>query len=181
MYRRIIDLLLKYKEAILYLIFGVGTTLVNIVVYYIFEEILQISYLISNGLAWFFSVLFAFVTNKKFVFEKNVVNTDLECSFYVDIETKQENYIDFHDKYIQNKNINNLYKNQISNKQEIYVQLKNFFIARVATGILDMFFMWFLISIVMMQEMLAKIIVNIVVIVLNYVISKFWVFARKNQ
>ena len=163
------------------MIFGVGTTLVNIVVYYIFADILQISYLISNGLAWFFSVLFAFVTNKKFVFEENVVNTDLKCSFYVDIETKQKNYINFHDKHIQNKNINNLHKNQISNKQEIYVQLKNFFLARIATGILDMFLMWFLISMIIMQEIMAKIIVNIVVIILNYVISKFWIFARKNR
>ena len=82
MYRRIIDLLLKYKETILYLIFGVGTTLVNIVVYYIFADILEVSYLISNALAWLLSVLFAFVTNKKFVFVEQVAKAN--CEYLVD-------------------------------------------------------------------------------------------------
>ena len=63
------ELLLKYKEIIMYLIFGVLTTVVNIAVYYIMANGLQIHYLISNIVAWFLSVLFAYVTNRKYVFE----------------------------------------------------------------------------------------------------------------
>ena len=63
------ELLLKYKEIIMYLIFGVLTTVVNIAVYYIMANSLQINYLISNIVAWFLSVLFAYVTNRKYVFE----------------------------------------------------------------------------------------------------------------
>lgn len=63
------ELLLKYKEIIMYLIFGVLTTVVNIAVYYIMAISLQIHYLISNIVAWFLSVLFAYVTNRKYVFE----------------------------------------------------------------------------------------------------------------
>ena len=53
----------------MYLIFGVLTTVVNIAVYYIMANSLQIHYLISNIVAWFLSVLFAYVTNRKYVFE----------------------------------------------------------------------------------------------------------------
>ena len=63
------DLFLKYKEVIMYLVFGVLTTVVNIVVYYVVADCLKINYLIANIAAWFLSVLFAYVTNRKYVFE----------------------------------------------------------------------------------------------------------------
>ena len=62
------ELLMKYKEIIMYLVFGVLTTVVNIVVYFLSAELLHINYLISNALAWFLSVLFAYITNRKYVF-----------------------------------------------------------------------------------------------------------------
>ena len=68
------ELLMKYKEIIMYLVFGVLTTVVNIVVYFLSAELLQINYLISNALAWFLSVLFAYITNRKYVFESNSQN-----------------------------------------------------------------------------------------------------------
>ena len=61
----------KYKEIIMYLIFGILTTVVNIVVYFIASNVLNINYLISNATAWFLSVLFAYVTNKLYVFESS--------------------------------------------------------------------------------------------------------------
>lgn len=63
------ELYLKYKEIIMYLIFGVLTTVVNVIVYFVMADILHIHYLISNGAAWLLSVLFAYVTNRKYVFE----------------------------------------------------------------------------------------------------------------
>lgn len=64
----------KYKEALLYLFFGGCTTLVNIISFMIFRKF-HIEKYISNGLAWFLSVLFAFITNKLFVFESKGKNT----------------------------------------------------------------------------------------------------------
>lgn len=63
------ELYIKYKEVINYLVFGVLTTVVNIVVYFVFADVLHVQYLISNCVAWFLSVLFAYVTNRKYVFE----------------------------------------------------------------------------------------------------------------
>ena len=114
------ELLMKYKEIIMYLVFGVLTTVVNIVVYFLSAELLHINYLISNALAWFLSVLFAYITNRKYVFE--------------------------------------------SNSQNILKEAVSFFSSRLATGILDMVLMWLFVF------------VNVIVVVLNYVLSKLVVF-----
>ena len=63
------DFYKKYKEIIKYLFFGGLTTVVNFVVYFIFANLLGIDKVISNVISWFFSVIFAFVTNKIFVFD----------------------------------------------------------------------------------------------------------------
>ncbi|WP_407374110.1 GtrA family protein [Methanobrevibacter sp.] len=57
------------RETVLYVVFGCMTALVNFAVYFFFETLLGVNYLISNVLAWFFSVLFAYVTNRTWVFE----------------------------------------------------------------------------------------------------------------
>lgn len=57
----------KYKEFLWYGFFGVLTTLVNIVSFYVFDKSGLNTY-ISNLIAWILSVLFAFITNKLFVF-----------------------------------------------------------------------------------------------------------------
>ncbi len=56
------------REVILYLIFGVLTTLVDFIVFYISNNLLNIHYIVSTCLAWIFAVLFAYITNKIFVF-----------------------------------------------------------------------------------------------------------------
>lgn len=68
--KKIKDFILSHKELILYLIFGVLTTLVNFVAYAVSELILTKElYLVSNIIAWVIAVVFAYVTNKLFVFE----------------------------------------------------------------------------------------------------------------
>ncbi len=62
------ELIYKYKEVISYIAFGVATTIVNFVVFFICKDMLGIDYKISNAISWFLSVLFAFFTNKYFVF-----------------------------------------------------------------------------------------------------------------
>lgn len=65
---RIIDKFFT-KEIITYLIFGVLTTLVNWVCYTVLVKYVNCSITLSNAVAWIAGVLFAFITNKVFVFE----------------------------------------------------------------------------------------------------------------
>lgn len=77
---KILDVFKKYKEIILYLVFGVLTTIVNILTYIIFANVLKVDYLISNLIAWILSVLFAYITNKFYVFESK--NNEKKTIFF---------------------------------------------------------------------------------------------------
>ena len=127
----------KYKEIIMYLIFGILTTIVNIVVYFIASNVLNINYLISNATAWFLSVLFAYVTNKLYVFE--------------------------------------------SSSKEFIKEIVAFFSSRLATGILDMFLMWLFVTVASLNDVVVKIFVNILVIIMNYIFSKLFVFRKDDR
>ena len=59
----------KHKESILYLIFGGLTFLVNMITYVLFTRVVKADVLVSNCIAWIVAVLFAYITNKFFVFE----------------------------------------------------------------------------------------------------------------
>lgn len=83
-----LELIKKYKSFIAYAIFGVLTTVVNIVVYAVCYEYIGISNVVSNIIAWILAVAFAFVTNKLWVFgskstEKNTliyeIGTFISC------------------------------------------------------------------------------------------------------
>ena len=84
---KIIDLFNKYKEVIMYLIFGVLTTIVSLVSYYlltitIFNPDNAILLQVANILSWIISVLFAYITNRKFVFESKNNNILKEVSSF---------------------------------------------------------------------------------------------------
>ena len=85
---KIKELYLKYKEIVNYLIFGVLTTVVSLVTYYICvytvldpEQAVQLQ--IANVISWILGVAFAYVTNRKFVFESNEKNKIKEASKFV--------------------------------------------------------------------------------------------------
>ena len=59
----------KHREFLWYTLFGCGTVAINYITYLFCESFLQINYLISIVAAWFLSFLFAFITNKLFVFQ----------------------------------------------------------------------------------------------------------------
>lgn len=59
----------KYRSILIYLIFGVLTTAVNYLVYIPCLNLLGLPASVSNVIAWCVAVLFAFLTNKPFVFE----------------------------------------------------------------------------------------------------------------
>ncbi len=58
----------KYKDVIPYAIFGVLTTLVNIASYWLCAHALGMPVMASTIIAWILAVLFAYVTNRKWVF-----------------------------------------------------------------------------------------------------------------
>ena len=120
------------KELIAYIIFGVLTTAVNIITYFLFVDVFAVNYIISNIIAWFVSVLFAYITNRIWVFE-----------------SKDDNII-----------------------KEIVL----FYGGRVFSGAVDTGLMYLFIDILSTGNAFAKIVVQVIVIVLNYVFSKFIVF-----
>lgn len=63
-----IDLIKKHMDFILYAVFGVLTTIVNIASYWVFANKLHIDVMISTVLAWILAVLLAYLTNRKWVF-----------------------------------------------------------------------------------------------------------------
>lgn len=64
----------KTKEIILYIIFGVLTTLVNWLIYALLANIFALSILVCNSISWAGAVAFAFVTNKIWVFDSKSWN-----------------------------------------------------------------------------------------------------------
>lgn len=71
----LINLFNKYKSVISYLFWGVITTLVNIISYIIFDRVFHVNYQVSTVIAWFLSVLTAYVTNKLWVFNSKTETT----------------------------------------------------------------------------------------------------------
>ncbi len=68
---KIKQLLLQHKELVLYIVFGALTTAVNYMIYLPLYNLLHLSAALSNGIAWAAAVIFAYVTNKGFVFQSN--------------------------------------------------------------------------------------------------------------
>lgn len=66
---QIIQLLFKYKSLLSYAFFGVCTTMVNIAVYQMMYGVICIENVPATVVAWIVAVLFAFITNKLFVFD----------------------------------------------------------------------------------------------------------------
>jgi putative flippase GtrA len=127
----------KYKEQILYIIFGVFTTLVNISVFYFFNNIINAGLFTSNLFAWILAVLFAYITNRVFVFESK--NTGLKS---------------------------------------VLKEMLLFTAARLLSLGFDMGIMYLGVVILLMNDMFTKILSNIVVIVINYILSKLIIFKK---
>lgn len=71
MYQKMRSLLVRHWDIISYLVFGVLTTVVNYLVYLPCYNLLGLSAAVSNVIAWAVAVLFAYVTNKPFVFRSH--------------------------------------------------------------------------------------------------------------
>lgn len=69
MKRKILRLLNKHRDIFVYLIFGVLTTLVNYLIYFPLFNLAGLSGALSNVIAWAGAVVFAYCTNKPFVYK----------------------------------------------------------------------------------------------------------------
>ena len=65
---KIQDYFKKYKDVIPYAVFGVLTTVVNIIVYWMMAHVFHAGVMPATIIAWIAAVLFAYITNRKWVF-----------------------------------------------------------------------------------------------------------------
>lgn len=142
MIEKIKALLIKYKEIISYLFFGVLTTVVSLGSYYLCvftfldgEDKVEVQ--IANVISWIAAVTFAYFTNRKYVFESSSQNKLLEAA--------------------------------------------SFYGSRVTTLLMDMAAMHIMVIMLHIDNRIAKIIVQVIVTVANYVLSKFLVFRKKKE
>ena len=87
MIKKINNLYLKYKHIVNYLFFGVLSTLINLVIYYVLTITIlnpknAIHLQIANIVSWIGAVIFAYITNRKYVFESKNKNILKECTSF---------------------------------------------------------------------------------------------------
>ena len=66
------DLYGKHEEGINYLIFGFLAFVLNYVLYFVFASTLHMHYMAATALSWVLTVVFAYWTNRSFVFKSKV-------------------------------------------------------------------------------------------------------------
>lgn len=130
----------KNKSVLLYLFFGVLTTAVSIVSFFVAGTVLGINVHIANTISWVLAVTFAFVTNRIWVF-------DAKC------ETKKE----------------------------FFIQARDFYGGRLATYFVEELILLVFVSLLHFNQDIIKIIAQFVILVLNYLVSKFFVFRKKDK
>ncbi len=139
---KIKELFVKYKEIILYVFFGGLTTAVNWVGYIILVRLMggadsNIAVTCATALAEFLSILFAYVTNKKWVFESNAHGF-----------------------------------------KENFFEMLKFFGARAFSAVLDIVLMYVFVTKLGFNDTIMKLVANVIIIVVNYVASKLFVFKK---
>ena len=130
----------KYKEYILYLIFGGLTTIVSWGVYYICVHLLRMDVVPANVISWILAVAFAYVTNRKWVFESKTTGA-----------------------------------------KAVGKEIVGFASGRLLTLAIETALLWLTVDIFHWHDMLMKVIISILVVILNYFFSKFFVFTGKNK
>lgn len=125
-------------EMLLYILFGVLTTVVNIAVFQYTNAVLAWPWKLANALAWVLAVLFAFLTNKLYVFRSK--------SFTAPV---------------------------------FWREFFGFFGARLLSLGVDYACLWLLIDCWGWDGLWAKIVDNVLVVAINYVLSKLVIFRKK--
>ena len=133
--KKLVEKILK-KEVILYIVFGMLTTIVNLGSFYILNNLLKLEENVSNLIAIILAVLVAYVTNKDLVFHSKA------------------------------KNI-----------KEKFGEFLKFMIGRAFTMIVE-FVGGLLLFKFPIPNIITKALLTIVVIILNFFISKFFAFKK---
>ena len=147
------------KETITYLVFGVLTTVVNFVIFEacdrVFEKTVSVDLtLLTNVIAWVASVAFAYVTNKLFVFESKS------------------------------------WKGSVLKKEiPSFVGARVFSLGVESLGLLifvtwlgfDRFVLDIIPNFAVGGKMLTKIGLSVIVVVMNYIFSKFVIFKKSEK
>ena len=133
------DLIKKFftKEIILYAIFGVLTTLVNIVCFYILTKFINLEENFSNSISIIAAILFAYFTNRKFVFNST----------------------------------------ETTAKQKL-TEFGKFNLGRAFSMIVGLVGFFLMFNKASIDEFISKILISIIVIILNFFISKFFAFKK---
>lgn len=134
---KIRELIKKHEELIKYLIIGVLTTVINYIIFAILVKLANIDMHASNIIAWIVSVIFAYFTNKLFVFESK--------SFEFKVIGKE---------------------------------VLSFGAARVFSLLLEEVILYIFVNLLNMDELIIKLIANVIVIIVNYILSKFIIFKK---
>lgn len=129
----------RIRHYLLYLIFGVITTLVNLLVFKLLIDY-GIHYTLSTTIAFIVAVSVAFWTNRIWVF-----------------------------------------RSRSRGIRAIFREMTSFFSVRVLTYFIDLAGLILLIEVVRMDAFLSKIVVNILVVMLNYLLSRFVVFQARGK
>lgn len=135
-----LKILFKYKQFLLYALFGGLTFVVSVMSYGFFCTLLAFNELFSNLLSWILAVSFAFFTNRIWVFQ-SPTNTS----------------------------------------REFFHQLLKFFSSRLATLGVEEIILLLFVTIMHLPNMLVKIVAQIIVIILNYILSKKVIFTSKKE
>lgn len=124
----------RIRHYTLYLIFGVITTLVNLLVFKLLIDA-GIHYTISTTIAFIVAVSVAFWTNRTWVFSSRTRGL-----------------------------------------KAIFREMTSFFSVRIFTYFVDLVGLIILIELIQMDPFISKILLNVLVIILNYLLSRFVVF-----
>lgn len=138
MKEKLISLFHKHEQIISYVFFGGLTTLVNFIVYYPLYNLCHLSASLSNILAWIVAVIFAYLTNKPFVF-----------------------------------------KSKDWSMKTVAPEFAKFVGSRFGSGLLETVIIRITVDILLWNGNLWKLIVSVLVVILNYITSKFFAFNSK--
>lgn len=125
------------KEVILYGIFGLLTTAVNIGTFSLLTYVFHMNENIANAIAIFSAVIFAYFTNKDLVFHSGAKNF-----------------------------------------KEKLIEFSKFILGRAFTMVIEYFGCLLLFTICPIPQIVSKCIITVVVIILNFFISKFFAFKK---
>lgn len=126
------------NKIIKYIFFGGMTTLVNLLSYYLFRILTNLSINLVNIISIVIAILFAYLVNSKYVFKS-------KCKTRID-------------------RLNEFVK---------------FVSARISTMVIEVVGVFTLIKLLQLNDFISKVIIQFVVLILNYFISKLIVFKHK--